>query len=157
METFFTSKKPGYLNQTCSLSSFLLYCLKEVDIMVYKTSGVCSSAISFEIDEQGKVHDVKFQGGCSGNTQGVAKLIEGMDAKEAISRLEGIRCGFRPTSCPDQLSKALKEALNSIQLQNRRTTSALRFFASFYIDFYLQFFMTDHLGPIYHTMTALLL
>ena len=66
--------------------------------MVYKTSGVCSSAISFEIDEQGKVHDVKFQGGCSGNTQGVAKLIEGMDAKEAISRLEGIRCGFRPTS-----------------------------------------------------------
>ena len=56
--------------------------------MVYKTSGVCSSAISFEIDEQGKVHDVKFQGGCSGNTQGVAKLIEGMDAKEAISRLE---------------------------------------------------------------------
>ena len=125
--------------------------------MVYKTSGVCSSAISFEIDEQGKVHDVKFQGGCSGNTQGVAKLIEGMDAKEAISRLEGIRCGFRPTSCPDQLSKALKEALNYIlclysdmlyistyresatdsfsrilwhQLQNRRTTSALRFLRS---------------------------
>ena len=74
--------------------------------MVYKTSGVCSSAISFDIDDAGKVHDVKFQGGCSGNTQGVAKLIEGMDAKEAISRLEGIRCGFRPTSCPDQLSKA---------------------------------------------------
>ena len=80
-------------------------------IMVYKTSGVCSSAISFDIDDSGKVHDVKFQGGCSGNTQGVAKLIEGMDAKEAISRLEGIRCGFRPTSCPDQLSKALKQAL----------------------------------------------
>lgn len=80
-------------------------------IMVYKTSGVCSSAISFDIDDSGKIHDVKFQGGCSGNTQGVAKLIEGMDAKEAISRLEGIRCGFRPTSCPDQLSKALKQAL----------------------------------------------
>ena len=80
-------------------------------IMVYKTSGVCSSAISFDIDDSGKVHDVKFQGGCSGNTQGVAKLIEGMDAKESISRLEGIRCGFRPTSCPDQLSKALKQAL----------------------------------------------
>lgn len=80
-------------------------------IMVYKTSGVCSSAISFDIDDSGKVHNVKFQGGCSGNTQGVAKLIEGMDAKEAISRLEGIRCGFRPTSCPDQLSKALKQAL----------------------------------------------
>ena len=112
METFFTSNKPGYLNQAFSLFYFLLYCAKEVEIMVYKTSGVCSSAISFEIDEQGKVHDVKFQGGCSGNTQGVAKLIEGMDAKEAISAIEGIRCGFRPTSCPDQLSKALKEALN---------------------------------------------
>ena len=55
--------------------------------MVYKTSGVCSSAISFEIDDAGKVHDVKFQGGCSGNTQGVARLVEGMDAKEAISRM----------------------------------------------------------------------
>ena len=58
------------------------------------------------------IKHVEFVGGCSGNTQGVARLIEGMDAKEAISRLEGIRCGFRPTSCPDQLSKALKEALN---------------------------------------------
>ena len=84
---------------------------KEDFTMVYKTSGVCSSAISFDIDDAGKVHDVKFQGGCSGNTQGVAKLIEGMDAKEAISRLEGIRCGFRPTSCPDQLAKALREAI----------------------------------------------
>ena len=63
--------------------------------MVYKTSGVCSSAISFEIDDQGKVHDDKFQGGCSGNTQGVAHLIEGMDAKEAVKRLEGYRCGYR--------------------------------------------------------------
>ena len=78
--------------------------------MVYKTSGVCSSAISFDIDDAGRFTS-EFQGGCSGNTQGVAKLIEGMDAKEAISRLEGIRCGFRPTSCPDQLSKALKQAL----------------------------------------------
>ena len=78
--------------------------------MVYKTSGVCSSAISFEIDDAGKVHNVKFQGGCSGNTQGVARLVEGMDAKEAISRMEGIRCGFKPTSCPDQLAQALKQA-----------------------------------------------
>ena len=67
--------------------------------MVYKTSGVCSSAISFEIDDAGKVHDVKFQGGCSGNTQGVARLVEGMDAKEAISRMEGIRCGFNAKDC----------------------------------------------------------
>ena len=75
--------------------------------MVYKTSGVCASAISFDIDDAGKIRDVKFQGGCSGNTQGVAR----MDAKEAISRLEGIRCGFKPTSCPDQLAKALKQKL----------------------------------------------
>ena len=81
--------------------------------MVYKTSGVCSSAISFEIDNEGKVRDVKFQGGCSGNTQGVAALVEGMDAAEAVKRLEGIRCGFRPTSCPDQLAKALKGAMNA--------------------------------------------
>ena len=79
--------------------------------MTYKTKGTCSQAINVELDGDVIKH-VEFVGGCSGNTQGVAKLIEGMDAKEAISRLEGIRCGFRPTSCPDQLSKALKEALN---------------------------------------------
>ena len=79
--------------------------------MRYKTSAVCSSAIEFELDDQKKIHNVKFQGGCSGNTQGVARLVEGMEAEEAIRRLEGIRCGVRPTSCPDQLSKALKEAL----------------------------------------------
>ena len=56
---------------------------------------------------------MKFQGGCSGNTQGVAALVEGMDAAEAVKRLEGIHCGFRPTSCPDQLAKALKGALNA--------------------------------------------
>ena len=75
----------------------------------FKPQGVCSMEISFDIDD-GIIHTVKFLGGCAGNTQGVAKLIEGMDAKEAISRLEGIRCGFRPTSCPDQLAQALKEA-----------------------------------------------
>ena len=78
--------------------------------MVYKTSGVCSSAISFEIDDAGKVHDVKFQGGCSGNTQGVARLVEGMKVDDAIARMEGIRCGAKSTSCPDQLAQALKEA-----------------------------------------------
>ncbi|HIW50899.1 MAG TPA: TIGR03905 family TSCPD domain-containing protein [Candidatus Blautia intestinavium] len=80
--------------------------------MTYKTSGVCSRAIDFEIDSENKVRNVRFDGGCSGNTQGVARLVEGMDVNEAISRLEGIRCGRRPTSCPDQLSKALKEALS---------------------------------------------
>lgn len=79
--------------------------------MLYKTSGVCSQAIEFEITEDNKVHNVNFIGGCSGNTQGVARLVEGMDANEAIRRLEGIKCGRKPTSCPDQFSIALKNAL----------------------------------------------
>ena len=79
--------------------------------MVYKTKGVCASAVSFDLVD-GKITGAKFTGGCSGNTQGVCALVEGMDAKEAIKRLSGIRCGFKPTSCPDQLAKALKEALN---------------------------------------------
>ena len=65
-----------------------------------------------DIDDEQKVHNVKFIGGCSGNTQGVAKLVEGMPAKEVIARLEGIQCGRRPTSCPDQLATALKEAIS---------------------------------------------
>lgn len=76
----------------------------------YKTHGTCSNSILFEIDDN-KVHNVQFVGGCSGNTQGVARLIEGMDVNEAISRIEGIQCGPRPTSCPDQLACALKKAL----------------------------------------------
>ena len=73
----------------------------------YKTKGVCSRGILIDI-EDGIVKSVRFDGGCNGNTQGVSRLIEGMDAKEAIKRLEGIRCGMRPTSCPDQLAQALK-------------------------------------------------
>lgn len=76
----------------------------------YRTKGTCSQGIQFEIIDN-KVHNVQFIGGCSGNTQGVSRLIEGMDVKEAISRIEGIQCGPRPTSCPDQLSIALKQAL----------------------------------------------
>lgn len=78
--------------------------------MVYKTHGTCSTQISFDVIDN-KVRNVKFTGGCNGNTQGVAALVEGMDINEAISRMEGIRCGFRPTSCPDQLATALKEAI----------------------------------------------
>ena len=78
--------------------------------MVYKTKGVCASAVSFDLVD-GKITGAKFTGGCSGNTQGVCALVEGMDAKEAIKRLSGIRCGFKSTSCPDQLAKALQEAL----------------------------------------------
>ena len=76
----------------------------------YKTSGVCSRQIDFDIVD-GKVHNVHFTGGCNGNLQGIGHLIEGMEVHEAISRLEGIRCGMKQTSCPDQLSKALKERL----------------------------------------------
>ena len=76
--------------------------------MRYKTTGTCSSAIEFEV-EDGRVKNVKFIGGCNGNTQGISKLVEGMLVEEVISRLEGIKCGFKSTSCPDQLSKALKE------------------------------------------------
>ena len=78
--------------------------------MIYKTKGVCSQAIEFEIAD-GKVHDIHFVGGCDGNTKGLAKLAEGMEVQEVIKRLEGIRCGFKPTSCPDQLAHALKEAV----------------------------------------------
>ena len=77
-------------------------------MMTYKTHGVCSRAITFEVDGN-KLTNVQFAGGCSGNTQGVARLVEGMDVDEAIRRLEGIQCGPRPTSCPDQLAQALKE------------------------------------------------
>ena len=74
----------------------------------YKTRGVCSREIRFEIEDN-KIKTVQFIGGCSGNTQGVYRLIEGMDVDEAIRRIDGIDCGGRGTSCPDQLAKALKE------------------------------------------------
>lgn len=76
----------------------------------YKPKGVCSRRITFDI-KNGLVHNVSFEGGCSGNAQGLSHLIEGMPAEEAIERLSGIRCGFKNTSCPDQLSLALRQAL----------------------------------------------
>ena len=79
--------------------------------MVYQTKGTCSRAIEFDLDEDKKIRSLRFIGGCSGNTQGIGALVEGMDTEEAIRRLENIRCGARPTSCPDQLAKALKQAL----------------------------------------------
>lgn len=78
--------------------------------MIYKPTGVCSKEINIELDGD-VIKSVKFTGGCSGNTQGVAALIAGMKVSDAISRLEGIRCGIRETSCPDQLAKALKQAI----------------------------------------------
>lgn len=78
----------------------------------YKTKGTCSQRILFDI-EDGKVGNVQFIGGCNGNLQGISKLVEGMDVNEVIQRIENIHCGFKPTSCPDQLAKALKEALQA--------------------------------------------
>ena len=75
----------------------------------YQTKGTCSREIEVELDGK-TIRRVAFAGGCPGNLAGISKMVEGMDIDDAISRLEGIRCGSRPTSCPDQLSKALKEA-----------------------------------------------
>ncbi|MBR2892217.1 MAG: TIGR03905 family TSCPD domain-containing protein [Clostridia bacterium] len=76
----------------------------------YKTKGVCAQLITFDL-EDGIVSNIKFLGGCSGNTQGVATLAEGMKAEELVAKLSGIRCGFKGTSCPDQLAKAVASKL----------------------------------------------
>ena len=78
--------------------------------ITYTPRGVCSRKIDIDI-ENGIVTAAAFTGGCSGNTQGVTALLIGMKVEEAISRLEGIRCGFKPTSCPDQLAQALEQNL----------------------------------------------
>ena len=73
----------------------------------YKTSGTCAQRILFDVVD-GKVHNVQFIGGCNGNLKGIGALVEGMDMDEIINRVEGIRCGSKCTSCPDQLAAALK-------------------------------------------------
>ena len=76
----------------------------------YRTKGTCSQMISFDVEDN-KVHNVQFFGGCNGNLKGIGSLVEGMDIDEVISRVEGIKCGMKQTSCPDQLAQALKGAL----------------------------------------------
>ena len=78
--------------------------------MIYKTKGTCSTMIDVELKD-GVIDSVKFTGGCNGNLQGISALVKGMKPEEAISRLTGIRCGFKPTSCPDQLAHALEEMI----------------------------------------------
>ena len=78
--------------------------------MIYKTKGTCSTSIDVELKD-GVIDSVKFTGGCNGNLQGISALVKGMKTEEAISRLKGIRCGFKPTSCPDQLAHALEEMI----------------------------------------------
>ena len=76
---------------------------------IYKTTGTCSKEIEFDVEDN-KVYNVKFLGGCNGNLQGIAALVEGQDINTVIEKVKGIKCGFKQTSCPDQLAKALEEA-----------------------------------------------
>lgn len=81
----------------------------------YETKGTCSRAIDIDLDETtGTIRSVRFTGGCNGNTKGLTALVEGQKATDVIARLQGIRCGMRPTSCPDQLAEALTEALEQL-------------------------------------------
>ena len=80
--------------------------------MVYEPQGVCSKAIDVEVEE-GVIKSVKFTGGCNGNLQGISSLVAGMKIEDAISKLRGIKCGFKNTSCPDQLACALQEILDN--------------------------------------------
>lgn len=77
----------------------------------YRTSKTCSTEIKFEIQDN-KLKNIRFIGGCNGNLKGIAALVEGMDCEEVVKRLSGITCGFKSTSCPDQLSKAVQEAIS---------------------------------------------
>ena len=80
-------------------------------ILDFKTKGTCSKAIHLEIDDEGVVKNVKFDGGCAGNTSGLSKLAIGLPAKEIANTLRGTKCGLKSTSCPDQLAKAIDELL----------------------------------------------
>ena len=78
----------------------------------YTTRGTCARSIEFELDN-GIVKNVRFEGGCNGNLKGIGSIVEGMKAEDVIAKLEGIRCGFKSTSCPDQLAQALREAVKN--------------------------------------------
>lgn len=81
--------------------------------VTYKTSGTCSQQIDIDLDDENIIQDVSFLGGCNGNLQGISLLVRGQKAESVIERLEGIRCGMKPTSCPDQLTRALRQALTT--------------------------------------------
>lgn len=78
----------------------------------YPTQGTCSKFINIDIDDDNKLHNVTFLGGCQGNTCGISRLVESMDADEVVARLRGVTCGSKPTSCPDQLSLAIEALKN---------------------------------------------
>ena len=78
--------------------------------ITYQTSGTCSQQIDLDIDDDGRVWNVQFLGGCNGNLQGIGRLVNGMKVEDIKERLAGIRCGYKNTSCPDQLARALEQA-----------------------------------------------
>ena len=80
----------------------------------YKTRGICAKKIEFELNDEKIIENARFEGGCAGNAQGVARLVTGMSADDAIKKLKGINCGSKGTSCPDQLSAALEQAVASM-------------------------------------------
>lgn len=80
----------------------------------YRTKGTCSRSITFDI-EDGVVRNVQFEGGCNGNLKGIGSIVDGMKVEDVIDKLSGIRCGFKSTSCPDQLAQALREATHNGQ------------------------------------------
>lgn len=79
--------------------------------ITYTPKGTCSRQIDFDLDDEGKIRNLSFTQGCSGNTRGVSRLCEGRDSSEVADLLEGTQCGVRPTSCPDQLARALRSAI----------------------------------------------
>ena len=81
----------------------------------YRTRGVCSQEMRIELNDDHTIKGVAIIGGCNGNLQGISRLVEGMKAEDAIECMRGIRCGFKDTSCPDQLAIALTEALAQMQ------------------------------------------
>lgn len=80
---------------------------------VYKTQGTCAQAIRVVVDDENRVQTVEFMGGCNGNTKGIGALVQGMKVEDVVGRLRGITCGFKNTSCPDQLSRALEENMKA--------------------------------------------
>ncbi|GHU37627.1 TSCPD domain-containing protein [Clostridia bacterium] len=85
----------------------------------YKTNGTCSTAIALELTDDRKIKSINISGGCDGNLKGIISLLQGADAEETIRKLKGIKCGKKGTSCPDQLSLALEEAVASNNKEQR--------------------------------------
>lgn len=87
----------------------------------FRPRGVCSQQMQVNVDDQGVIQELKVLGGCSGNLQGISALVQGMPAEQAIERLKGIRCGFKNTSCPDQLAQGLEAILQKMSCEEKKS------------------------------------